>query len=194
MSILSNALNAKQFRNLSNISSIIAKSVKDGRDIREADMYNFTKLIIWVISEDIEFLPESFYELENLISGVYHYPTDERGIEILTHSYLRIYQLFQLVSIRKSERESERKINRFISNHSDDISILKSIYNNSIRTFDDLMEDLEMPDDELRKRINRLVEEDFVIFRDVIKPAYYALTNDGEGLYLTLKFQQGILK
>ncbi len=176
----------KQLYIFSQMCQRLVNSVAQRETIDERTLRDFSKLIIWVVSNDVEDLPDGFYDLaDNLLDYRLYLLEKEKDSET-KYSYLRLYQLICIVQIQVEERARKIKIYNSLEENQPNALLLHIIKTAPGITFMRLKEKCGVSSEELRKRISKLEQDGFLSSRRAGDGQFYFLTNDGELLCLLI--------
>lgn len=160
------------------IESITRRNYVDERMIRD-----FSKQVIWIITNDVSEVPKTFSDLADILSDYWHYGLEEESDTETEYSYLRLYQLACIIQIQQEERAKISKALVALDENKPNANLLRVIQTVPGITFRQLRKESSISSEKLRECIEKLIHDGFISSRREGEGQFYFLTHDGETLY-----------
>ena len=171
---------------LSNMCNRLLESFAKRKTIRERTLLDFSKLVVWVISDPSEQLPQAFDRLTEYASDYWKYQVKTETDSERAFSYVRVYQITSMVKTFQVEQEREKLILLEMERNQPNKELLHRIYLSPGITCRDLGRTLKLSPAELEQRTKYLEEKRFLSSRRSKGDKYYLLTKAGTDLYHNL--------
>lgn len=186
--ISANQSENKQVEIFSHMCERLSKSISQREILDERAIRDFTKMIIWLVRNDIKEFPPSFYKLKDMLSDYYLYSLDEENDSEIEYAYLRFYQLISVLQTQKDEQIKGAKVLAAVDQYKAYTFLLKIIRTTPGITYRQLEKECEISSDNLQEQINNLIQDKFLSTRRSGKGQFFFLTNLGEALCTSIEF------
>ena len=149
------------YNSLVQLCESIINSYFDKKPIREKTLLDFSKLSMWVIKNPHQELPAQYKELSYYLSDYcqYQIKTDNNRERIC--SYVRAYQITNMVKIYFTEYHREKRISDEKQSNEDNAKLLETIFRSPGITLTELQRSTDFPYQDLHKNI---IGEDINLF------------------------------
>lgn len=183
--------------NLYEIFSQFCKRLEDTINhecpIRERELYDFSMMVGWIISDKVRKLPESYSNLQFRVSEYWRYEVNTDASNSRRNSYIRLFQMTNVIQMFIAEAERLDRVMAKIDKYDKYYPLLSALYKNAGSTLTMLQVQYHSSSNNNLCQILESLESDgFLISRGKDNP-YYMLSNDGDLLYhqLSLKYKPG---
>lgn len=173
-----------------NLCGRLLDDVKQHRSIQERSLVDFSKQVLWIVNGVVEKLPESFERLADYIMDYWRYELKKEQDSECKYSYIRLFQMINLVKICYREREQGKKALLALEEYKGYSELLCLLQRFPGITHKKLREQLEISSDELSQQLELLGKDGFLSLRRSGEEQYYMLTNDGDVLSKNLRLQE----
>ena len=158
--------------------------------IQERSLIDFSKQVLWIVNGAVEKLPQSFERLADYIADYWRYELKKEQDSERKYSYIRLFQMINLVKTCYRGREQEKKALLALEEYREYTKLLCLIQRFPGITHKKLREQLGVSSGELRRQLEPLGKEGFLSSRRSGEEQYYMLTNAGEVLFRILRLQK----
>lgn len=174
-----------------NLCKRFSDEVKSQRVIRERSLFDFSKMVLWVIQKDVRKLPKTFDDLDASVSDYWRYTMRNDSHTDRRTSYIRLYQMVKSVRVFIEERELEEKADLASDDSALDAELIRCIHRVPGVTRKTLEKMLSRTAVELQSQVAALEREGLVFSRRSGDGQYYMLTRTGEALNQRLGTKAG---
>jgi predicted transcriptional regulator len=180
----------KRMKIFSDICSRLLDNIIQKEVIQERSLIDFSKQVLWIVNGVVEKLPESFERLADYITDYWRYELKKEQDSECKYSYIRLFQMINLVKTCYRGREQEKKALLALEEYKGYSELLCLLQRSPGITHKKLREQLEISSDKLSQQLEPLRKDGFLSSRHSGEEQYYMLTNDGEVLSKNLRLQE----
>jgi len=174
----------------SSICCRLSTSIQQQRTIREQELFDFNRIVIRIIHNNITSLLKITDELSGRISDYWHFEINNDTDSNRKYSYVRLYQMVSLLQDFFREQERENKAFAELQENKYNIDLIFLIQSHPGITRRKIYDLVHMPSEELQTQIDLFKKNGLLVSRRSGEDQYYMLTNDGETLYNQLYVQK----
>lgn len=163
-------------------------SINKGKAIDERTLIDFGKLAFNIARSNVEEISSSFDELASHVSDYWRYRVTQEVDTERKYSYIRLYQMINMVKMHQMESKLENRINCILERDDADYDAVFHVYNSPGITYKKLKE--KIPPTDLDAQLDCLEKEGLIFARRTGEERYYTLTHAGDLLYQRYFIQQ----
>lgn len=175
---------------ISSICGRLTHTVQQQKPIQDGELFDFSKIVIWVIRDSMLSLPNVLDGLYGSISDYWHFEANSDTNFKRKHSYIRLYQMLALLQNFAVEQEQNQKALSVLEKNIQNMGIISFLHSYPGITHRKLREILDLSSEELQVQLDSLKKGGFLTNRRSGEEQYYMLTNAGEALYGQLHLQE----
>lgn len=175
---------------ISSFCGRLTNTIQQQKPIQDGELFDFGKIVIWVIRDSMTSLPNVLDELYGSISDYWHFEANSDTNFKRKHSYIRLYQMVALLQNFAEEQEQNQKALIALEKNMWNMEIISFLHSYPGITHRKLREMLGLSSEELQVQLDTLKKGEFLTNRRSGEEQYYMLTNAGEALYGQLHIQE----
>ena len=173
---------------LSKLCSSLLETVAVQKVIQDRYLLDFSRLTVQIISNAIEILPNSFYEL---LSAFLQYLRNSAWNDTNQNrksSYIRAHQIASMLDVYRTEQKHEELVRRELQTNQQNRDVLCYVFQSPGVAFSELQEKLKFSCSDLNKCIRELEEKKLLSSHrtEYDDEPYYMLSRLGRDLCLDL--------
>ena len=170
-------------RSFSNLCDRLITSILQKKTIHERTLLDFSRIAIIIVNTDMDRPTENFQNLERLISDYWRYGLKNETNQLRGYSYIRLYQMVELIQTFHRDRKLERRVHAEIDKNYDNAELVMKIRISPGITRKRLMADLSTTSGEFQDKLQVLEKDGFLLSRRSGDDQYYLLTEAGDVLH-----------
>lgn len=182
----------------SDICNNLLNCINQKKTIPERNLWDFNKMTIGLVRDNLKQLPGSYIELVDRLSDYWRNELESETNSERKYSYIRLYQASSLLKVYYEDQKKEEEIDSFLNKYEIAYRLLDKIRHNPGITFNMLQDLLHISAcnlssasfknkiDEMIVQLDSLEKDGFLLKRGSEEYPYYILTNTGDVLYKKL--------